>query len=58
MATVNEVVEHEDGGATINIEFTPEEMKLVMTYAVTNMIRAGIKLKENGELDESCYDNS
>lgn len=56
MANVTEYVEHEDGGATIKIDFNPEEMKTVMTYAVTNMIRHGIKLKENGELDESCYD--
>lgn len=56
MATVIEMIEHEDGGATINIDFTPEEMKLVMTYAVTNLIRMAIKLNEKGELDESCYD--
>lgn len=56
MATVIELIEHDDGGATVNMDFTPEEMKVLLTYAVTNGIRAGIKLNEKGELDESCYD--
>lgn len=56
MANVIEYVEHEDGGATLTFDFSPDEIKSIMTYAVTNMIRKGIQLKENGELDESCYD--
>ena len=56
MATVIEVIEMDDGSSEVRLDFSPEEMKQLMTYAVTNMIRKGIKLNEKGELDESCYD--
>lgn len=56
MASVIEVIEHDDGSATVQMDFTPEEMILLLTYAVTNGIRNGIKLNEKGVLDESSFD--
>lgn len=56
MAEVLDIIDHEDGSATISFDFTPEELKALLTYAVTHALVNSIKLDKRGILDESSYD--
>ncbi len=56
MAQVLDLLEHEDGSATLKLDFTPEEMKSLLTFAVTNALVNGIKLDKRGILSEEFYD--
>lgn len=46
MMKVNTVEEHEDGSATIQFEYTPEEHKMLIEYAFTNILKDSLKYFE------------
>ena len=40
---VNTVEEHEDGSATVQFEYTPEEHKMLLEYAFINILKDSLK---------------
>jgi len=40
---VNTIKEHEDGSATVEFEYTPEEHKMLLEYAFINILRDSLK---------------
>ncbi len=57
--TVSDLVEHEDGSATVTFDINVEEMKAIMTSALTIGLIEGLRMvqqKLEKELDENSKD--
>jgi hypothetical protein len=49
---VNTIKEHEDGSATVEFEYTPEEHKMLLEYAFINILRDSLK-EQNARANET-----
>jgi hypothetical protein len=56
MAQVLDLDEHEDGSATITFDFTPEEMKSLLNFAVTEALMNGLNQNKRTVVTEDFYD--
>ena len=45
---VLEIVEREDGSADVELEMSKEEVKLLIQYAVVNLLKEAIEREEKG----------
>ena len=57
MAEVTNLVEHEDGSATITLDLTNEEARILMQWAIREAIKAGIKADKEFKWEVSDVGN-
>jgi hypothetical protein len=51
VAEVTNLVEHEDGSATITLDLTNEEARILIQWAIKEAIKAGVKAEKEFKWD-------